>query len=164
MKICLKNFCIISPYSSKLPNGQENAKNYPYWEEVVVFLKSKGLLVVQIGVKGERLISNSVDEFLTNLSFAEILDLLNQCVIWLAVDNFLQHLARFTNPLKPGIVIWGKSDPLIFGYKENINVLKGRKYLRKNQFDFWVNEPYDYNVFVKPKVIIRILQNILENM
>ena len=142
---------IISPYSRKLRNNARNPKNYPYWSELVQKLVEREYNVMQIGVKDEVQI-NKVEEFKTNLKLKEIKELLEQCHIWISVDNFLQHLASHTT--KPGIVLFGKSDPLIFGYPQNINLLKNRKHLRAKQFDIWEAEAYDSSVFVKPEIVV----------
>jgi hypothetical protein len=43
----------------------------------------------------------------------------------------------------PGCVIWGVSDPNIFGYFYNKNILKNKSYLRNDQFGVWKNEIKD---------------------
>ena len=104
----------------------QNAKSYPYWEEFLVLAKE-----------------HEIKEIKGILSEKEIIDLVNWCDIWITIDTFLPHLCAY-NKLKKGIVIWGKSDPLLFGYPQNINLLKDRKYLRPDQFTFWTgvkNEP-----------------------
>ncbi|MFW5889425.1 MAG: glycosyltransferase [Bacillota bacterium] len=146
---------VISPYSKNinLNNNDKkiNAKNYPYWEEVVSLLKTEGYNIIQIGVDGEKQIKG-VNEFKINLSITDLKNLLINTKCFIAVDNMTGHLGASVG--KEGIVIFGKSDPNIFGHPSNINLLKDRKYLRKNQFDFWLNEPYDPNVFVEPQVVV----------
>jgi hypothetical protein len=58
---------------------------------------------------------------------------------------------------KPGIVLWGQSDPLIFGHPENNNLLKDRKYLREKQFWWWEQCDYNAEAFVRPEEIIKHL-------
>lgn len=134
---------IISPYSKPLRNGKQSAKTYPYWDNLIMLLSGKE--IVQIGVEGERQL---VPDFRKNLTFKQIKSLLTECDCWISVDNFLQHLAHHIP--KPGIVLWGISDPLIFGYPENTNLLKDRRYLRENQFDYWENYEFNPDVFVLP--------------
>jgi len=143
---------LISPYSRKLRNGNRNAKDYPYWKELYQMLKQIDKDIVQIGVQGEKRLSA---DFRRNLPLEEIEELIIKSKFWVSVDNFLPHMAHHYK--KIGLVIWGQSDPIIFGYPENINILKDRKYLRENQFDIWENCKYDENVFVKPEVIINEL-------
>ena len=146
-----KKTIIISPYSQKLRNGKNNPKNYPYWDELVLELKKKDFYIIQIGVSGEKSITG-VDEVKFNQSLKEIEDLLRNCYVFISVDNFLPHLANCIGVR--GIVLWGQSDPDIFGYKENINILKDRKYLRRNQFDVWESCEYNKDSFVLVSNII----------
>lgn len=130
---------LISPFTKK-------PKNYPYWKELVRELDD----VVQIGVDGEEQL---VDDFRKNLPLKEIEKLVKKCDYWISVDSFLPHLAHHIK--KPGVVIWALSDPEIFGYKENLNILKDRKYLRANQFYTWDKELVNEDAFLKPKEIIK---------
>jgi ADP-heptose:LPS heptosyltransferase len=145
---------IISPYSRKLRNGERNPKDYPYWEELVAGLKQRGHKIIQLGVAGEPKIEG-VDEVCYNLKLKAIKDMLIQSHIWISVDNFLPHLASHTS--KPGIVIWGRSNPDIFGYPQNINILSHTKHLRQDQFDIWETIEYNENVFTKPEEILRFI-------
>ena len=122
---------LIHPYAKPLMNGKENPKNYPYWEELVQEIQ-KTMHIVQIGVEGEKQL---VPDFRKNLPISELRKLLQECKTWIGIDSFFQHLAW--DEKKPGIVIWSVSDPLIFGHKENTNLLKDRVYLAKNQFLWW---------------------------
>jgi hypothetical protein len=152
---------LISPYSKKLrrklSSGKEidvaNPKNYPHWKEVVAELSD----VVQIGVTGEEQL---VEDFRTDLALNIITDLARECLTWISVDNFFPHLVHY-ELRKSGVVIWGMSDPKIFGYPENINLLRDEKYLRRDQFDVWVNEPYNSNIFVEPDIVIEAVKSLL---
>ena len=140
---------IISPYAKKLQNGKENPKNYPYWKELIDLISEE---IVQVGVDGE---TQLVDDFRTNLSLIQLRQLIKECRIWIGVDSFLQHLAWSES--KPGIVLWSVSDPLIFGHKENTNLLKDRVYLAENQFLWWDFIEHDSNKFVLPEEVIKFL-------
>ena len=144
---------IISPYSRKLRNGKPNPKNYPWWPELIKLLREKNNYVVQVGVKGEK--EFEVDEVQFSKPLAELITLLNECDNWISVDNFFQHLAYVHN--KPGIVIFGQSDPNIFGHKENTNILKDRNYLRALPFDIWERIEQTDECFVEPKIITDII-------
>lgn len=154
---------IISPYAQKLrpkngvANKNTNAKNYPYWDEVVNLLKSKNYHIIQIGVAGEQMLS--VHEHKLNLSLKDLEILLKSCDSWICVDSFFQHFATYHN--KRGVVIFGKSDPNIFGYEKNTNLLKSRSNLRIDQFNFWDDVAYDKDVFVDPQVVVDALDSIL---
>ena len=129
--------------TSKLPNGNRNAKEYPYWDKLLELLKE-----------------HEIKEINSILTSDEIKELVNWSDIWISVDSFLPHFVAYHRQ-KKGIVLWGKSDPLIFGYTSNINLLKDRKYLRTEQFRWWNDEPYDEDVFVHPEVILQSIENMV---
>jgi ADP-heptose:LPS heptosyltransferase len=144
---------IISPYAQKLRNGKTNPKNYSYWPELIKLLDHP---VVQVGVKGEQQL---VDDFRPNLPLTELAELVHQADTWISVDSFFQHFCWDLK--KYGIVIWGQSDPLIFGHEENINLLKDRKYLRKEQFWLWEQCEYKQECFVNPTQIVKHINQFL---
>lgn len=154
---------LISPFAKKLrpKNGMENnnpnAKNYPYWNDVVNLLKEKNYYIIQVGTLGEELLPANEHKF--NLSLQNLKTLLDTCDTWICVDSFFQHFATYHN--KKGVVIFGKSDPNIFGYERNINLLKSRSFLREDQFNFWDDVIYDKNVFVNPDVVIDAVELII---
>jgi ADP-heptose:LPS heptosyltransferase len=154
----MKKTFVISPYSKKMRNGKENPKNYPYWEDVVSNLKSKnGNFVVQVGIEGERKLSG-VDKFLVGNSLKELEMIIKDCDAWASVDNFFQHLA--SNIGKRGVVVFGQSDPKIFGHKENENLLKDRKFLKPKQFDIWERTEFNKDAFVEPQVVVGALERL----
>jgi ADP-heptose:LPS heptosyltransferase len=140
---------LISPYSKPLRDGKQNPKNYPYWEELISQIKEP---IIQVGVTGEKQL---VDDFRLNLPLSDLKKLISDCRIWISVDSFFQHLAWDCG--KPGIVLFGQSDPLIFGHPENINLLKDRSYLRKHQFWWWEQCDYREDAFVKPAKVLKFL-------
>jgi len=137
-------------------NGKQNPKNYPYWKEVVTLLKNQGYYIIQVGVQDEE--SIGADEFIKGASLDTLKQLIIDCYTWISIDNFFPHLAHLLD--KKGIVVFGKSDPTIFGYKENINLLKDKQYLRSLQFDIWEREEYNGEVFVKPQLIINHVNSV----
>jgi ADP-heptose:LPS heptosyltransferase len=140
---------IISPYSKKLLNGKQNPKNYPYWEELISQIDEP---IVQVGIEGEKQL---VPDFRKNLSLTELRKLIQECRIWISCDSFFQHLAW--DESKKGIVLWGVSDPLIFGHPENVNLLKDRSHLSENQFLWWEFTEHKNDRFVKPKEVLAYL-------
>jgi hypothetical protein len=140
---------VISPYSKKLRNGNNNPKNYPWWPELISMINEP---IVQVGIEGE---TQLVDDFSKNLSLKELSDLILECRTWISVDSFFQHLAWDIG--KPGIVLWGQSDPLIFGHPENTNLLKDRKYLREKQFWWWEQCDYIEDSFMIPEEVQKYL-------
>jgi ADP-heptose:LPS heptosyltransferase len=144
---------IIHPYAKALVNGKRNPKNYPYWKELIELIDEP---IIQIGVEGEEQL---VDDFRKNLPITELCNLLQECKTWIGIDSFFQHLAWSKN--KKGIVLWSVSDPLIFGHPENINLLKSRDYLAKNQFLWWDFTEHNNDAFVKPEEVIKFLDQII---
>ena len=144
---------IIAPWSRALRNGGLNPKNYPWWSELISMIKEP---IIQVGSNGEPKLTNDMR---TNLPLADLKKLLAECKTWISVDTFFQHLAWSEG--KKGIVLWGPSDPLIYGHPENINLLANRDLLVKNQFLMWEQQEYDENRFVKPQVVIKELAKFL---
>ena len=142
---------IISPWSRDLRDGKLNAKNYGSWPELVVLLRQNGYKTIQVGVTNEKLIG--ADEVKFNLPVSDLADLIKSCDLWISVDNFINHYASYLG--KRGIALWGVSDPKIFGYEKNINLLKSRSYLRPDQFGFWEGVPYNKEAFVEPEVVLK---------
>ena len=140
---------IIAPYSQKLRTGKENPKNYPYWEELISKIDEP---IIQVGVQGEKQL---VEDFRTNLPIECLRQLVKDCRTWIGVDSFFQHLGWDEG--KQGIVLWGPSDPLIFGHPENINLLKDRSHLVPNQFIWWEATEHDSERFVKPHEVMEHL-------
>lgn len=140
---------LISPYAKKLRNGKENPKNYPYWKELISLIDEP---IVQVGIDDEQQL---VDDFRKNLSLTELETLLKECRTWISVDSFFQHFAW--DKEKYGIVLWGQSDPIIFGHSENTNLLKDRKYLRNKQFWLWEQCDYNADAFVNANEVIKYL-------
>jgi hypothetical protein len=128
-----------------------NAKNYPYFGELVALLNFTGEHVIQIGVVGENRIPG-VEDFFLNLPFVEIEKLLLRAKLWISVDNFLPHLAHAVKGTK-GIVIWGTSDPQLVGYPEFTNILKDRKYIRPDHWKKWNLRTFNPEAFVAPEVV-----------
>jgi ADP-heptose:LPS heptosyltransferase len=146
---------IIAPWSRKLPNVENNPKNYPWWQELIDALNNK-YYIIQVSLKGEKILQN-ISELKLNSSLKDLKKLLLECDFFITVDSFFHHLATLVN--KRGIVIYGYSDPKIFGNDMHINIIKGKQYLRKNQFGLWSEVEYNENVFVKPNVILKIINN-----
>jgi ADP-heptose:LPS heptosyltransferase len=131
-------------------NGAKHPKNYPYWEEVLKHINEP---VIQVGVEGE---IQLVSDFRKNLPLSELEKLVKECKTWMSCDSFIQHFCWDLG--KPGIVVFGQSDPNIFGHPENINLLKDRKYLREKQFWIWEQAEFIEEAFVTPDVVIDALK------
>jgi ADP-heptose:LPS heptosyltransferase len=142
---------LISPYSRPLKSGKLNPKNYPYWNQLIALIKDNNN-IIQIGLSGEEKL---VDDCMFNLSAIEIEKLVKECNFFISVDSFLPHLAHYLG--KNGIVIFSQSDPNIFGYKENVNIIKDRSYLRPNQFSTWEESVYDKSAYKSPNYIAQVI-------
>ena len=55
-------------------------------------------------------------------------------------------------------MLWSVSDPLIFGHQENVNLLKSRDYLAKDQFLWWEDQEYKHDAFVYPDEVVKALE------
>lgn len=137
---------LIAPYSAKLPSGKRNPKNYPWFPKLVELLNQDGYEVIQIGVSGEDRIPG-VSQFITNWPLRKLRDLIDECAVWISVDSFLPHKC-YCERLKPGIVLFGQSDDRIWGHPQNINLLRGRDFLRQCQYQSWDAAEYNPNAFV----------------
>jgi ADP-heptose:LPS heptosyltransferase len=132
--------------AQRLNSGKINPKNYPWFKELINELKEFNF--IQIGVDGD---TQYTEDFRKGLSFKEIKELTKQCKSWIAVDSFYQHLAWELK--RPGMCIFGYSDPEIFGHTENLNIVK-KNYLRKEQFLTWEETNYNEKVFQDPLILV----------
>lgn len=139
-----KKQVVIAPYSRELRNGMPNPKNFPHFEKLTGYLRAKGLYIIQVGDVNDVPLSN-VDEYRLGEAFEETEKLLADSLFFVCVDNFLHHMGYYIG--RRGVVLWGQSDPNLFGYAYHLNILKSRNFLRPNQFDTWENATYNVNVF-----------------
>lgn len=141
---------VVHPFARPMRNGMPNAKTYPYWRELLALLDDE---IVQIGVEGEEQL---VKDVRVALPLKEVHALLLRCDYWISVDSFLPHLAHHIP--KPGVVLFSVSDPAIFGYAENLNLLKDAKHLRRNQFGIWEEETYNPEAFCEPRAVLKAIR------
>jgi ADP-heptose:LPS heptosyltransferase len=141
---------ILSPYAKTMRNGQQHPKNYPFWEEVISQINEH---IIQVGIEGEVPL---VDDFKKNLSLDDLATLIKEAKTWMSVDSFFQHYCWSLG--KPGVVLWGQSDPVIFGHPENVNLLKDRTYLREKQFWLWEQCSFREDAFVTPDEVVEALK------
>lgn len=150
---------IISPYSKPLRNGNRNPKNYPYWKELIVLISGNGFEeIVQIGTDGEEKIEGA-EYFAKNTPFEILVEKLKDAILILSVDNFLPHFAHYYK--QQCVVLFGQSDPNLFGYEINFNLLKNRKYLRPNQFDIWEGVEYKEEAFLSAEEVFEQIKPLL---
>lgn len=141
---------IIAPWARGMRNGEQHPKNYPHWLEVINRIDEE---IIQVGSAGEQKIAPT---FYQNMPLNELAELVKQCKTWISVDSFFQHFCWDLK--KPGIVLFGQSDPNIFGHPENVNLLKDRSYLREKQFWLWEQCEFKAESFVDPEVVITELK------
>lgn len=139
---------IISPWAKELISKKPNPKSpsLMWWKILVSKITEP---IVQIGVTGEKQL---VSDFRPNLSMNQLISLLDECRTFITIDSFFQHLAWDQN--KPGIVIWGQSNPKIYGHDIHTNLLKGKEYLMPDQFLMWDLVKYRDDCFVEPQEVI----------
>lgn len=140
---------VLAPFAAKLPTGNRNPKDYPYFDKVIALLNADGHDVIQIGVKGENRI-DGVGQFIQDWPLDKLVNVIRDCDSWISVDSFLPHFC-WRYQLQPGVVIWGQSDSTIWGHPKNIN-LAGR-YRRQFQYAPWYDAVYDESVFVSPEKV-----------
>lgn len=149
---------IISPYSKQL-RGKDtpHPKNYPFWPELIQLLKDHE--VIQIGVKGE---VELVDTCKFNLTTPELIKLTSDMDCFISVENFFPHFVNYNfKSEKRGVVLFSKSDPEIFGYPQNINLLKDKKYLRPDQFGMWESTDFIKEAFTEPAEVYKKVISLL---
>lgn len=142
---------IIFPYAKTMRDGRPHPKNYPWWSELISMLEKDGHEIIQVGLAHEKPL---VSDFRTNLSIPDLETLILGADTWIGVDSFGQHLGWSLG--RRGLAIFGPSDPLIFGHKENVNVLRDRKYLREQQFWWWEQTEFVEESFSPPEEVYRI--------
>lgn len=147
---------LIFPYAKRLNNSCENPKNYPYWNELVSLLK-KDYDIIQVGLQNELKIQG-ISDFKFNLRLKEIENLIKECDFWISVDSFIQHLVNNMKEPKPGVVLWSLSNPEIFGYEYNLNILKDQKYLRPDQFGIWEQAVYNPDAYLDANIIYNLIK------
>ena len=145
---------LFAPFAEKQPwlNGHPSPKDYPWAKELAEILRDD---LVQVGGSQDEQL---VPDFRQNLPFAQLGELIKASKTAICVDSYLQHYYWYVD--KPCIVLWGISDPIIFGHTLHMNLLKDRKYLRENQFDLYYHNQINSEAFVKPEKVIEALQSL----
>ena len=146
---------LISLGSRKLRNGNNNPKNYPYAKELVKLLRKQDHNVIQARGNDDPILG--ADEVETDLPLKKLAEVITGCHLFISVDSFIQHYCTYLG--KRGIVIFSRSDPLIFGYPQNVNLLKSRDLLRPWQFGTWEEDTFTEEAFVRPEVVMDALKS-----
>lgn len=145
---------LFAPFAAQSPqlNGSGSPKSYPFAKQLGEMLLSAGHNVIQVGGEKDEQV---VPDFRKNLSFEEVSQLIDSADTAICVDSYLQHHCWFMN--KRAVVLWGISDPLIFGHSFHLNLLKDRSFLRRNQFDLYYSNEHNPEAFVTPTEVIKAL-------
>ena len=155
---------LISPWAQKLPpdKADYNPKNFPHWNETIKLIRYKlpDLSIIQLGSGSETLVEG-ITETAFNKGPAELLELAKNCNAWISVDSFFQHFCAYYK-IPNGIVIFGQSDPKIFGYPFNTNLLKDKNYLRDDRFKHWWHTTNRPEAFVDAETVAKTLFEVLE--
>jgi hypothetical protein len=135
---------LLAPILRLLPNGKVSAKQYPYWDSIKALLTSEGHTVDTLGQEQP--------------VYPQLETTLKSYDLVISSDSFTQH---FTWALGvPTIVLWGMGDPDVFGHAEHTNLLKDRKYIRPDRFQFWWNTPENPESFVLPEEVVKAVKNL----
>lgn len=144
---------LVSPWARRTTDGRLSPKDYPFWPDVVGLLKAEGREVWQLSLPGEPDVPGC-DRRFDGLPLPKIREHILACEAWASVDNFFQHFAWSIG--RRGVVVFGPSDPVIFGHPENLNMLKDRSSLRPRQFGLWSEvESFDPKLFPSPAEVAR---------
>jgi ADP-heptose:LPS heptosyltransferase len=101
----------------------KNKEWYPErWSNVIAWLNLKGYKVVQLGCEGETYIEGAIN-LLGKTTIRQALALIKQAQYFLGIDSVFNHAAHSFGIR--GVVLFGASTPLVWGYKENINLYSG---------------------------------------
>lgn len=141
------NKIIISPFSHP-------AKTYPYWKSLVELLTNEGYEVIQLGKTPEPKLTGNT---LFDLSMMDIISKSKKCLTFISVDNFYPHLMNCHYPKIKGFVLFGTSSPSIYGYKQNVNIIKSVNNIKENQFERWGNQKPDNNSWLEPIFVMEII-------
>jgi ADP-heptose:LPS heptosyltransferase len=118
-----KDVVLIAPYSAKSISGKQSVyKDWDddRWREVISNIQQQGYKVYQLGTIDETRLG--ADEFISD-NITKIISLVKYCYTFIGVDTWIGHAGAALN--KPGIVLFGGTDPLLFGHDTNHNICVG---------------------------------------
>ncbi len=147
---------LFAPFAARSPslNGSPSPKDYPHAKKLAELLREHNL--VQVGGNGDEQLT---PDFRPNLSFEDLGKLIVESRTGISVDSFLQHAYWYFD--RRAIVLFGISDPVIFGHPENMNLLVDRKFLREQQFDLYYTNQYRPEAFVRPDEVVKVLSEFI---
>ncbi len=147
---------LLAPFAARGPSlsGKPSPKDYP-WPKDLAELLEKNHEVIQLGGNEDVQVAKDVRR---NLPHEQVCELIRWSDTGVCVDSYLQH--AYWEVGKPAIVLFGISDPIIFGHPENMNLLRDRKYLRPQQFDLYYVNQYCNEAFVTPEEVVKALHEL----
>ncbi len=147
---------LYAPFAARSPslNGKPSPKDFPKAQELAELLE-KDHEVIQLGGNDDLQVAKDVRR---NLPHQQVVELIKWSDSGVCVDSYLQH--AFWEVGKPAVVLFGISDPVIFGHPENVNLLKDRNFLRPNQFDLYYLTDYKPDAFVTPEEVVKALHEL----
>ncbi len=147
---------LFAPFAARGPSlgGKPSPKDYPNPKELCELLE-KDHEVIQMAGSDDPQVAKDVRR---NLPHAQVGELIKWSDTGVCVDSYLQH--AFWERRKKAIVLFGISDPIIFGHPENVNLLRDRKYLRPRQYDLYYTNEYCNEAFVTPEEVVKALSEI----
>ena len=149
-----------APFSKKRTDGKQNAKDYPYWQEVISNLSDE-CNIMQFVYGNEPVIVNIEDQVLRNMPLHFIEHFVaNDADMFLCVDNYMQHLSHYVG--KRGVAVYGQSNPHIFGYSENVNLYRDAMHFRKYQFQTWQQCDFKAEAFPRAAYVIGAVRDMLK--
>ena len=147
---------LYAPFAASAPSlaGQPSPKDYPKAKELAELLEKENE-VIQLAGNGDVQVAKDVRR---NLRHEQVCELIKWSDTGVCVDSYLQH--AFWSVGKKAIVLFGISDPKIFGHPENVNLMVDRKFLRPNQFDLYYTSDYRPDAFVSPEEVLKELETL----
>jgi hypothetical protein len=159
------DYIVIMPFASSWQDKEgkwhENAKNYPYWNELVKAIKLTypKLKIIQTGLGMEPAL-DGIDEKRADLTLKQLRELTLGAKTFITIDTYLQHVGAKYG--KRGIVLWGQNNPKYFGHKLHENLYVNSQYFRKETWGVWQGYPRVNESFVRPGVVLAALKDELK--
>ena len=143
------------------PYRHLSAKCLPkdWWQNLVNrMMAPPGIEMIQLVSKDSEALAN------VNVhkgTLASIEELIKSVDGFVTIDSFLQHMVAKIRPEMIGVVVWTVSDPDIFGYPANYNVVN-RQYLRADQYNIWPDAPYNFNAIPKAEDVLKGVEKLCQ--
>ncbi len=147
---------LYAPFAARSPslNGKPSPKDFPKAQELAELLETEHDVIQLAGAEDVQV----AKDVRRNLPHPQVVELIKWSDTGVCVDSYLQH--AFWEVGKPAVVLFGISDPVIFGHPENVNLLRDRKYLRPQQFDLYYVNQYCNEAFVTPEEVVKALHEL----